>query len=191
MQVAERAAEQDHQAALADAERGQVAREVTDDGAGAQSRVRRGQPRRGPAREQGVDVEQRQTPGAPRAGERVEEHRHLASRPGPQLDHLVRGRLRREGIGQARQQRFLRPRLVVLGQPRDRLEEIAPPVVVEELAGQGPGPAGEAGTHLGREPRKRRRGGGQVAPRGEGGGHEGLRCGGDSLETPAPPGGFP
>ena len=88
--------------------------------------------------------------------QRVEQHASLRGRPGAELDQRRRGACRlADPRGVALEDRALRPRRVVLGQPRDLLEELRPAAVVEVARGELLERLREAGPDVRRHPRER------------------------------------
>ena len=150
MEVADRPAEERGDPAAARPYPVESPREVADDTAYPRLRVVAAQ---GPHRLLQialVDVEEDAALELPRPGHGVEQQPDLSSRSRAQLDQLPRSDRGDDLLGDPLQDALLGPRLVILRQPGDFLEEPAPAVVVEVLAGEGRGVARERLPYFGR-----------------------------------------
>ena len=136
MEVADGAAEKGDQAAAAGSQRGHVVLEVPDEAAGGQPRVLAGELGQRALERSPMDVEQDAPPQRAGLPHGVEQGAHLRADASSQLHQLLRPTRMTTLAAQRAEQRFLGPRLVVLVEPRDALEEPAAPVVVEVLAGE-------------------------------------------------------
>ncbi len=136
MQIADRAREEQREPPAARAERNEVFMEVAHDPAHGEARVvgretidRRGQKALADVQH---DAALEQLPRL----HRLQQPPHLAADPRPEFAQLGRSGALDDLVGDRLEERVLGSGLVVLGQPRDLVEERAAAVVVEVLAGQ-------------------------------------------------------
>lgn len=157
LQVADRAAQEGHQAPPARARRdgGEMALEVARDPVDGEARVGLGQASRGRQEGLGADIERDVAPGRSAGPDRVDQHGRLAGRAGSELHQLVDAVPGDDPRRRAAQDPQLGAGLVVLGEPGDLLEQLRAARVVEVLRGHALGSGREAGARVGGQRRDR------------------------------------
>ena len=145
LEVADRRAEERDHPPVPRGQGAQVAPEVADDAVHLDARVLLLDRRRALAQRLLAHVEGHEAPQRPVRRQRVEQHARLVGGAGAELDERVRVRQLADLVGVLAQQVALALGRVVLGQARDRVEELRAALVVEPLRREVLGRRGQAG----------------------------------------------